>query len=180
VVPGRRPKRQRRGPPGGVLKGPKDWAGDRRREPELSGESISPGRRGLQSCEVDEEVTNPRGEGDLCGETPRSTYLEAPKTTGSGCARGPKVKGEGVAVERRCGPASKGGWKPSTRLFRCYSWCWNGLTWHKGLRSLESRSRRLRAEGTCSGSRAWTGREPEAWKEKAPEGQKPRRVSAGW
>jgi len=63
-------------------------------------------------------------------------------------------------------------------LFRCYSWCWNGLTRHKGLRSFESRARALRTKGTCSGFRAWAGRESEAWKEKALEGQNPRRVSA--
>jgi hypothetical protein len=87
-----------------VLEGPKVGADDRRRESKPSGESISPDRRRLHSHEVGEEVPNPKREGDLCGEKPRSTYLEAPKAMGSGCARGPKVKREGDAVERRCGP----------------------------------------------------------------------------
>jgi hypothetical protein len=74
----------RRDPPGGVLKGPKEWNGDRRRESDLSGETISQGWRELHSHEVGAQVTNPRREGDLCGETPPSTYLEAPKAMGAG------------------------------------------------------------------------------------------------
>jgi hypothetical protein len=89
-----------------VFEGPKEGADDRRREFKPSGESISQDRRRLHSHEVGEEVPNPRREGDLCGETPRSTYLEALKAMDSGCARGPKVKREGDAVERRCGPTS--------------------------------------------------------------------------
>jgi hypothetical protein len=67
---------------------------------------MSQDRRGLQSHEVGEEVRNPRREGDLSGETPLATHLEAPKARGKGLARRSKVKGEGDAVERRCGPAS--------------------------------------------------------------------------
>jgi hypothetical protein len=67
-----------------VLKDPEDWKDDRRRESDLSGETISQGWRELHSHEVGAQVTNPRREGDLCGETPLSTYLEAPKAVGAG------------------------------------------------------------------------------------------------
>jgi hypothetical protein len=67
-----------------VLKSPKDWNGDRRRASDLSGETISQGWRELHSHEVGDEVTNPRREGNLCGGTPLSTHLEAPKAMGAG------------------------------------------------------------------------------------------------
>jgi hypothetical protein len=43
-------------------------------------------------------LKNPKKEGDLLGETPLSTYLEAPKIRGRGLVQGFKVKGEGVAT----------------------------------------------------------------------------------
>jgi hypothetical protein len=152
---GGQPKRQRRGPPGGASKDPKTRRGDRRRESDLRGETISPGRRGLHNLEAGEEARNPTREGDLCGETPQPTYFKAPKVRGAGCARCSKAKGEGWPPGG--GPAGlEGGRVPPTRSFQCF-WCWDALTWLLGSRGPGSRALEPSGEGACPSLRVRTG-----------------------
>jgi hypothetical protein len=116
---------------------------------------MSPGRRGLRSCEVVEEARNLGRAGDLLGETPLFSYFKAPKAR----ARvRPKPKGHGRrrAVERRFEGSRERPHISPTRL----SWCSpfrGGFTWPSGSQGPLGRVPESPDEGTCSSPRARAG-----------------------
>jgi hypothetical protein len=69
---------------------------------------MSQDRRRLRSHEVDEEAGDPRGAGDLFGDTPLPTYSKAPQVRGDGFARRSKAKGEGTPPRGGAGQPRRG------------------------------------------------------------------------
>jgi len=139
------------------------------------GETISPDRGRLQSHEVGEEARNPRGAGDLLGDTPLPTYFNASKVRGEGSRpRAPRPREK--RRRREAARASlEGGWNPPTRLLRC-SLVWERPHPVRGASQSFGPCSDPSGEEHASVLVAGAGQSGlEAWEEKASEGQKPRR-----